>query len=672
MLSRMLNPRSITVIGGGAWCAAIIDQCRKIGFTGDIWPVHPKAKTLAGLPVFASVIDLPSSPDACFLGINRHATIEVVGQLAAMKAGGAVCFASGFLEAAAEDGNGAELQKQLIETAGDMPFLGPNCYGFINYLDGALLWPDQHGGQKVDRGVAILTQSSNIAINITMQQRALPLGVLVCTGNQAQTGMAEIGMALLNDPRITALGLHIEGINDIRTLEALAAKAADLKKPIVALRVGKSTQAQAATISHTASLAGGDAGAQALLDRLNIGRADDLPTFLEILKLLHHTGTLPNNRIASISCSGGEASLIADMADSLGLVFPALNKTQHENLRAALGPKVALANPLDYHTYIWRDTDAMTSAWSAMIDSSLALTLLIVDFPRADRCSATDWDCAIDAAIAVKQTTGSNVAMVASLPENLPEHIAAHLAANGVVPLHGLSEALKAAEIAARLGARGPSPTPILLPTTNGACTTLSEAEAKQSLAGFGLCIPRSDQATNPAAAAEHIGFPVVLKGEGIAHKTEVGAVVLGLKTSQAVEQAARHMECDSFLVEEMIPDAVAELLVGVVKDPAHGFVLTLAAGGILTELLEDSHSLLIPASDAKVSAALDSLKISKLLNGYRGAAPADKVAVIQAIRAVQDYVMANAQGLEEIEINPLLCCPDRAVAADALLRRTR
>ena len=674
MLGRLFSPRSIAVVGGGAWCLSVIEQCHKMGFTGEIWPVHPKAETLGDLPVFARIADLPHPPDACFLGINRHATIDVVGQLSAMDAGGAVCFASGFLEADAEDSSGSGLQQQLVAAAGAMPILGPNCYGFINYLDNALLWPDQHGGQAVATGVAIITQSSNIAINITMQQRALPLGMLVCAGNQAQTGIAEIGMALLSDPRITTLGLHIEGIGDIRAFEELAAKAVELGKAVIALKVGKSEQARAATISHTASLAGGDAGAQALLQRLNIPRVNSLPEFLETLKLLHICGPLPSNRIACVSCSGGEASLVADMAEPLDLEFPPLNQTQQTNLRAALGPMVALANPLDYHTYIWRDTAAMANAWSAIIDPSLALTFLVVDFPRADRCSADDWDCAIAAAIAARQASGGNVAMVASLPENMPQNIAEQLAQNGISPMHGLAEALAAAETAARFDPDWQLPAPILLPSKAEEGKIVDEAIAKKCLSYYGLEIPCAMQVLSPdmaVAAAEIVGFPVVLKGEGIAHKTEAGAVALNLKTAPETRIAAQEMPADTFLVEEMITDAVAELLIGVVKDPAHGFVLTLSAGGTLAELLQDSCSLLIPATEDQILAALETLKIGKLLNGFRGATPADKLAILTAILAVQNYVLANAQGLEEIEINPLLCCPTRAVAADALIRRS-
>ena len=670
-LNRLFRPKTIAVVGGGAWCRLVIEQCQKMGFDGEIWPVHPKAEELAGLPVYRDVASLPDAPDATFVGVNRFATIEVVRDLAACDAGGAVCFASGFLEAQAEDAEGADLQAQLLQAAGEMPFLGPNCYGFINYLDGALLWPDQHGGARVERGVALITQSSNIAINLTMQTRGLPIAYVVAAGNQAQSGIAAIGEALLDDDRVTALGLHIEGFGDLRAFEALAAKARALGKPIIALKVGKSVEAQAATISHTASLAGGDAGAQALLSRLGIARLDDLPAFLETLKLLHVTGPLANNRLGSISCSGGEASLAADTAHDLPVVFPPLNDTQTADLRAALGPMVALANPLDYHTYIWRDTPAMTRAWSAMMDPSLAMTLLIVDFPRPDRCSASDWDCAIEAAIGARQATGANVALVATLPELLPEAVSDQLMAAGVVPFCGLREALVACAVSA-----APEPEiaePVLLATIVVEPSLVSEAEAKFRLAQYGLRVPKSIRAKSPGmarAAAADIGYPVVLKGEGVAHKTEAGAVVLGLNSGGDVSAAAAAMPTERFLVEEMVGGTVAELLIGVVKDPAHGFVLTLAAGGTLTEILQDRCSLLLPASDAAIDAALDGLKIAKLLAGYRGKPAADRGAILRAVRSVQDYVLAEAEGLEEIEINPLLCTPEDAVAADALMRR--
>ena len=205
-LSRLLRPRSIAVIGGGAWCASVVKQCLKMGFDGPIWPVHPKRAEVSGVPAVPRLEDLPGVPDAVFIGVNRHVTIDAVQLLSASGAGGAVCFASGFREAQTETGDGDTLQTALLAAAGDMPIIGPNCYGFINYLDGALLWPDQHGGQRCDSGVAILTQSSNMAINLTMQARGLPIAYMVTAGNQAQIGLAQIGRGLLADPRVTAFG----------------------------------------------------------------------------------------------------------------------------------------------------------------------------------------------------------------------------------------------------------------------------------------------------------------------------------------------------------------------------------------------------------------------------------------------------------------------------------
>lgn len=669
-LDRLLRPRSVAVIGGGPWCASVIRECRKIGFEGDIWPVHPTKADVVGVPSFASVEALPEAPDAAFVGVNRHATLDIIAALATRGAGGAICFASGFQEAIEELPDGADVQAALLKAADEMPILGPNCYGLVNALDRVALWPDHHGMERVERGVAIVTQSSNIAINLTMQRRGLPLAYVVTAGNQAQTDLAQIGMALLEDPRVTALGLHIEGIQDIRRMEELADRARALGKSIVALKVGVSDQAQAATVSHTASLAGSDAGARALLARLGIGQVSGLSALLEALKLLHVTGPLASNRIASMSCSGGEACLMADSALAHNVVFPDLSDRQKTDLRAALGPKVALANPLDYHTYIWADRAAMAACFTGMMDETLALGCVVLDFPRTDRCPAPDWDLVIDAVEDAQAMTGRPIAILSSLPDTMPEEIAGAILARGIVPLSGLSDAMEAMDVAARIG-RHRGHAPVLQPGPDGATRTLSEADAKANLAAHGLLIPRSASATSPAQAAEvaaRIGGLVALKGVGVAHKSDVGAVRVNL-TADQIEEAAQQMPANEFLVEEMVSGPAIELLVGVVRDPAHGFVLALGAGGTLTEILADATHLLLPCTAEEIDQALTRLRIYPLLQGYRGAPPADMTAIASAVLAVQDYVSANAQDIFEVEVNPLMCTPTQAVAADALIR---
>lgn len=666
-LSRLIRPKTVAVVGGGAWCVQVVHQLEALGFEGEIWPVHPRADLVASHAVFGSVDALPSSPDATFIGINRHATIDVVAALSHMGAGGAVCFASGFAEAVAEDRSGADLQAQLVAAAGQMPILGPNCYGVINAIDGAVLWPDQHGCKRVERGVAILTQSSNIAINLTNQQRGLPIAYVATCGNMAQLSQAEIAQAFLEDDRVTAIGLHVEGFSDLRAWETLARSAHAKGVPVVVLKVGASEQAQAATVSHTASLAGSDAGAQALIDRLGFARVHDLTVLLETLKLLHMVGPLRSNRVASISCSGGEASLIADTAVGTALDFPPLKDAQRAHLSAVLGPMVALANPLDYHTYIWRDAEAMAQAWAAMMDHDIALTFCVVDYPWTNR---QDWQCATDAAIKARALSGGQMAVVASLPELMPQDAAAELAAGGVVPMHGLREAVMAAQAATQI--KAPEALALALPGPGGDRRVLSEAEAKAELTAFGLDVPGRvtvDRIERLQAAAEGLGARLVLKGQGIAHKTEAGAVQVGLSADQLAEAAAL-MPTDSFLIEDMVEGGVAELLIGVTRDPAHGFVLTLAAGGVLTELLQDSTSVLVPSSRPVLKQALAKLKTAKLLAGFRGAPAANIDAILDAIEALQAYVLANADTVDEAEINPLICTPERAVAADALIRK--
>lgn len=667
---RMLKPSSVAVIGGGAWCENVVEQCLKMGFTGDIWPVHPTRSDIRGRSCFASVGDLPAAPDACFVGVNRFATIDVVKALHAKGAAGAVCFASGFSESVAEDANSVDLQIQLVDAAQDMIVLGPNCYGFINYLDRALLWPDQHGGQQVDKGVAILTQSSNVAINITMQRRGLPIGYICTVGNQAQTGMSQLGTELLADPRITALGMHIEGIDDVRAFEALAIQAAEFGKPVIALKVGASHQAQEATISHTASLAGSDAGARALFARMGIGQVDNLSEFLEALKLAHVAGKLPNTDALSMSCSGGEASLMADIGQSVGVDFPPLSQQQIDALRSALGPMVKLANPLDYHTYIWGDANAMTQTFQAAMNGHSGANLLVLDIPRPDRCDAQSWTEVIPCFVQAAKTTNTVAGVVASLADTMPEDIATNLMAQNIVAFGGMETALKAIKACSAKVSNFDGN--ILVPLAPKNPQTLSERKAKSMLKDAGLHVPRSEQATNVAdaiRAAEMIGYPTVLKGEGVAHKTEAGAVVLNLVSAKDVGDAATKMPSDSFLVEEMVQNGLVELLIGVVLDPAHGYVLTLAAGGQLTELLNDKATVLIPAHQDQVIKSLKSLKIWKMMHGYRGAKPINLDAVLNAIKTVQNVIIENHGRISELEINPLICTTTDAIAADALIK---
>ena len=657
-LSRLLRPRSIAVLGS-VWAENVIVQCQKMGFAGPVWPVHPTKASIGGIKVYPTLADLPGVPDATFIGVNRHATVGVVAELAAMGAGGAVCFASGWRESGEP-----ELQASLIAAAGDMPILGPNCYGVINYLDGALLWPDQHGGVRVDRGVALLSQSSNIVINMTMQARGLPVAYVACLGNAAVVGLADLAAALIDDPRVTAIGMYIEGIDDAAGFAALAEGARAAGKGVVVIKAGKTELSQVAAASHTASLAGGGAASSAFLRQIGVAEVNTPSELLEVLKIFHVHGVQIGPRMCSMSCSGGEAGVVADLAAPLGIVFDPPSEAQRVRLGEILGPIVTIANPLDYHTFIWGDGPRTTDVFATML-AGYDAGIFVIDPPRPDRCDASSFAPALEAIVAAGKATGKPAFPVSLLPENFDEGLAVAMIARGVAPLMGLETALcaiKAAQTAA--GVAGWRPLAVaVLPEAR----VMTEADAKALLSAAEIAVPKGVQGPS-LAALDVAGLtpPYALKGLGFAHKTESGAVRLGLASlgGQAAMPGAA-----GYLVEEMVTGAVAEVLVGLRRDPVYGVSLTLGLGGVAAELLADTVTLILPVTDAEVLAGLQRLRLWPLLDGYRGRPRADVAALVDMVLRLA-ALMAGDPGLEEVEINPVILRERGVVAVDALIRK--
>jgi acetyl-CoA synthetase len=680
-LGRLLKPESIAVVGGEV-AAEVIRRCREIGYAGSIWPVHPRRAQIEGMTAFASVDDLPGAPDAAFIAVPREQTVGVVADCARRGCGGVVCYASGFAEVdAGIDAEGTRLQRELVAAAGQMALLGPNCYGAINFLDGCALWPDHFGGARVERGVAIVTQSGNIALNLTLQRRNLPIAYMIALGNQAVTGIHDCIATLLQDERVTAIGLHLEGLADVGAFARVARAALERGVALVALKAGASTIGAQLTASHTRSLAGSDALYSALFRRLGIARVADLSEFLETLKLLHACGPLDGARVASLSCSGGDAALVADLGQAHGLRFPQPAPEVVAALARTLGPRVPINNPLDYQTYIWGDQQALTACFGAMMDAQVDLCQLVLDFPRTDGAAVPGWDEVVGGFVAAHAGRSLPAALVSSMPELMPAGVARRLLDAGIAPLQGLREAAVAIAAAAGVGRRRRERDEVralldVPPLPAGAAVQLDEHEAKAALAAAGLTVPAGrivDGADEAVAAAEAIGYPVVVKavGDQLAHKTEAGAVRLNLAGAQAVRAAVDGMRPRfvRFLVEKMITGASVELIVGVTRDPQFGLALTVGAGGVLVELLADSATLLLPVARADIGAALRGLRCFALLAGYRGGAPVDLEAVIDAIAGIAAFAQARADRLLEMDVNPLLAGAHGCTVVDALVR---
>jgi acyl-CoA synthetase (NDP forming) len=671
-LSRLLNPTSIAFIGGNE-CAIAIKRTRELGFTGTIYAVHPKREELSGVPTLKSPDDIPGPVDAAFIAVKNVPTIDVVRTLSAKGCGGAVIYAAGF----AETGN-ADLQRQLLAAANGMPLMGPNCYGFVNTLSRAALWPDETGLEPVERGVALITQSGNIACNFTMMMRGLPVAAVFSIGNQVDVGMHDMVETLSADPRISAIGLHVEGLPDVAAFAHAAALARKRKVPIVVLKTGRSEQGAKVAMSHTSSLAGADTLYDALFERYGIARMKSVAAFAETLKFLHNGGPIAGSRLVSLSCSGGEAALVADMALERDVSFPPFNAETRPRVAATLNEYVAIDNPLDYHTFIWGQPEKLTATFTEVLKGGFDVGMVILDTPTHPKMKPDSWAATARAMAAASKATGARAAVVASLSEGMPLWLAAELSESRVAPMMGLDDALTAFEAAASIGrnwAREEEPPGMLPPFTRGHDARIfNEYKAKQLLKEHGLAVPEGTvcRAEDAVAAAEKLGYPVTLKvsSAAIAHKTESGGVALNLKTAAEVEEAARRMSAlaPDVLVERMVTGAVAELIIGLTSDPQFGVALVVGAGGILTELLKDTVTLILPTTETEIARALRKLKVWTLVEGFRGKS-GDQQAVVRAVKAVAAFADANHGLIEELDVNPLLVLKDGAVAVDALIK---
>jgi acyl-CoA synthetase (NDP forming) len=680
-IRRLLAPRSIALIGAGAWTDAVAAGNQAIGYTGTVWRVHPSRPSSHETTYYRSIAELPGSPDAAFIAVPNHEAPAVASALAARDAGGFVCFSAGFAETGTELGR--RLTDELNERAAALPFFGPNCYGFVNFFDRAALMPDQIVGGAVERGIAILCQSGTLALTLMFNDRSLPIGYLITVGNQTRLAVEDLIELLCDDPRVTAFGLYLEGIKDPERFAHAVDRARLAGKPIAAIKSGRTVAAARTAHSHTGALAGADQVFDTFCRQAGIARCDTLATLCETLKVFHMGGPLRGRKVLIMGASGGDMAMTADVSRDLALEFSAIPPKSATALAALLTDRVTIANPFDIHTYLWFDTPALKKVFSAALHAGYDAAGFMLDCPPEFKADTASFDAVIDVFIEAAQGAPTRAALIASLPETLNRTVRERCMKGGVIPLQGLRESLEALALAAGAGEvrRDGAAVKLQLPVSGASLAmqgyALDEYAGKRALAEFGLNIPRGLKvpAAAAAAAACDIGFPVVMKAASaeLEHKTELGGVVLNIRSSEEAAAAAEKLAALSafLLVEEMLTDAVAEILIGVIVDPQFGQVLVLGGGGVLTELLSDSVSLLPPWTHDSIAAGLKRLTAYKLLSGYRGKPRADIDALIAAISSIASYAAAHVEVLLELDVNPVIVRPAGlgAVAVDAMIR---
>ncbi len=679
-LRRLLQPRSVALVGGRTLVPSI-DMLRRAGFPGEVRVVNPFQREIGGVRCVPAVADLPEPPDAVFVSVNRRLTVDAVRDLAALGAGGAVCFAAGFGEMGEE---GGRLQAELVRVAGDLAVVGPNSNGLLNRLDRLALWPmADHAPEAVERGPAIISQSGGIAYAFVRDRRGLAPAVIASTGNQVLLDVSDWLAVLGDDPRVTAIGIFMEGPGDVAAL----AEAADVTRrrnlPVVVLKSGRSALGAEMALTHTGALAGDDDLFDALCDRLGFTRVATLPQLLETLKALSAWGDrLAGNRMAVLTASGAARALFADAAFDHGIALPPVSAGVAARLRPQLPEFAHVSNPLDHNAYYTgmdvlslENEPALYRCFRTMLEDGYDVGVV-----NADGGDAEDGSPTLRAWVRAAAEAGTPAAIVATMPDWMSPNVHRLCREAGIAALQGLDDAVAAIAAAVRQGARRGAPRDglALLPPAAAFATTriLSEEASKVRLEAAGVAFPkrRFVAAADVAAAASAIGFPVVLKGVSaeVPHKNRFGAVAVGLADAAGVAEALAAMEGrfreagitpDGYMVEEMVAGSVAEIIVGVKSSRIYGHALIIGEGGVDVEKAANAAVLLLPASRGAIERALEGLDVTAAFD------PGVRARVADIAEAIGAHAEANRATLVALDVNPVIVARDgRVLAVDALI----
>jgi acyl-CoA synthetase (NDP forming) len=688
-IARLLRPRSIAIVGAspeaGSLGNAVLVNLERFGFVGDLHLVSRTRAEINGRPCVPSIDDLPEGIDVVVLVIPAAAAVDAVAACARRKAGAAMVFASGFGEAGAE---GKAQQDKLAAIAREhgLALLGPNCLGLVNYRDRIPLTfealPPPHPADGP--AIGVIAQSGAMAgvIRYALTSRDLPVSYVASTGNEALVTTEDLLAPLIDDDATKVIVVFVEQIRRPQRFLALAARARALGKPLVLLHPGRSARARQAAQSHTGALAGDHAVMRTLLGREAVVLVDTLDELFDVTALLARTPAPPSGGTAVMSNSGAFCGLALDVADTVGLDFPALAPATHDRLRAVLPPLAVPGNPLDVTTGGMTNPDLFGDAAAALLGDP-AIGSLIVSVIGGSPKQQTDKARSLGPVLGNSAKPVALVYMGDDSP--IVEACRDLIRQHGVPFFRSPDRALRAmAHVAAHgraLANRRTAPPALAAPPLPGS-GTLPEHLSKAYLAALGVPVPQSALAHTLDEAhdiAGRIGFPVVLKAQSAAlpHKTEAGGVIAGIGDKNALNDAWGRLDenirrarpgltLDGVLVERMAARGV-EMILGARRDPEWGPVLLVGLGGVIAEALADIRLLAADASEAEIVAELGRLKGAKLLGGWRGSPPAD-VAAVARTAATLAALMRAVPEIDEIEINPLVVYASGALALDALI----
>ncbi len=700
-LRRLFAPASIAVVGAnerdGSYASQVLLNLRAIGYTGEVWGVNPGRSSALGYPCVASLADLPSAADAVVVAIPAAGVPQVIEQAGVRGCGGAVVISAGFGEVE----SGRALQAELVAAAGRhaLPVCGPNCNGIVGMQGRYALWGDALVPREPG-SVVLISQSGNVAVNALATRRGLRLHTVIASGNQAVLSAADYLAFMAGVEDVASVALYLEDDGDPSLCDALAA-CADADVRVAVLKVGTSAAGARAAAAHSAALTGDQRIFRALVEEAGAAWAGDVHELLELAKAfaVRRDGARASGRgLAIMTCSGGDSAQGADEATRLGVGLPPLGAETRTRLRELLPSAATVGNPIDYTAMIWGEVETL-AALVALVGADPAIDQVLVFYdhpPGLDGAVEASWRAVREGLTAGAGRSPAPVMVASTLPELLDDAAAWRFIGSGIPAVAGLrtglvcaaalmsepgdAERLRSIARAARHvnGRLAPAARHVSGRLAPADGEWLSEHEAKVLLRDAGLPVVDGrlvSDAHDAVSALVELGGATVLKlsAASVQHKSELGAVILDLRTEHGMRDAYAAIAALASthrgeVLAERMEDPAVELLVAARRDgvvPA----LTLGLGGVWTELLSDVAVVPLPATPERVSRALASLRGSRVLSGGRGHEALDVRAAAELAARIGELLLESDLAL--IECNPVLVKTDGALVLDALVMRS-
>ena len=700
-LRALLVPKSVAVVGASERPGPgrqVIENLHQLGYDGSIIAVNPNYDRVLSHPCFPSLeaaVKAHHEVDMVAILLGREALPSILEEAGSIGVPAAWTFASGFAEAG-EDGKTLQNTLKSICTRYGIALCGPNCVGFLNPVARIAAYSAPIPPQLSAGKVGAVVQSGSICLALANSDRGIGYSLLVSSGNEAVIDSSDYLAYLLEDPNTEVLLAFIEQLRRPQRFLAVAKRAQEVGKPIIVLKVGRSEMAQRAAVAHTGALAGSDAVYSAIFRKYGIIRVDNLNEMLETAEAFVHLRDClpPGNRIGMITVSGGEIGLVGDLAAGLNLEFPEWPDAAKAAFSASLPAYTSVTNPLD----AWgsgRIEETYPLCIEAAATDDIDVIVISQDAPPGMAPAQIDqYRVVAEASARTHRLTGKPIVAVSHLAGGLDKTLQAQFSKGGVPLLQGTRDALRAVDhlVSYRQMSQATLPeTPMvrkrrasdLLEKRYGVMT---EFDSKRVFTAYGIPCPREvlcQSAEEVLARAKDIGFPVVLKvlSPEIPHKADAGLVVLNIRSEAELHQAYETLYQQALsvvakrsivgiLVQEMVVESVAEVIVGISRDPDFGPVIVVGLGGKMVELLGDSAVGIPPLAEDEVYKLVEHTKVGKLLREGRGGSSSELRALVDVVLQVSEIALDWGDYICALDINPLLVLPagQGVIAVDGLI----